>query len=104
VHQVDLVAGLGADAWPADFVASELDLAVAGLGSRLADGTVLRLVATDGLGEWSASGGDSGEGAAVVEAVLVEAVLVEAPGAQLLAWLLGRPSTVADPPEIGPWQ
>jgi hypothetical protein len=40
----------------------------------------------------------------VVEAVLVEAVLVEAPGAQLLAWLLGRPSTVADPPEIGPWQ
>jgi maleylpyruvate isomerase len=92
VHHGDLDLGYGPGNWPADFVTVELDLVAADLGRRLAPRAALRIVATDGLGEWRAGPEDG------------EETLVGAPGGQLLAWLLGRPTTIANPPEIGPWQ
>jgi maleylpyruvate isomerase len=92
VHHGDLDLGYGPGNWPADFVTVELDLVAADLGRRLAPRAALRIVATDGLGEWRAGPEDG------------EETLVGAPGGQLLAWLLGRPTTIVNPPEIGPWQ
>jgi maleylpyruvate isomerase len=95
VHHADLSLGYGPPDWPADFVIAELALIAGDLPRRLVPGRALRLVATDGLGEWGA-GPDDGE------ELVVE--VVEAPGGQLLAWLLGRPTNIVDLPEIGSWQ
>lgn len=92
VHHVDLGLAYGPANWPADFVTVELALVAGDLPRRLAPGAAFRLVATDGLGEWRAGLEDGDE------------TVVEAPGGQLLAWLLGRPTTLADLPEVGPWQ
>jgi maleylpyruvate isomerase len=92
VHHLDLDLGYRPSDWPKDFVASELALAGADLDRRLRPGSALRLIATDGLGEWRAGPDRAGE------------EVVEAPGGQLLAWLLGRPCTVPDPPDLAAWQ
>jgi maleylpyruvate isomerase len=92
VHHVDLGLWYEPDDWPASFVIEELNTAVAHLPARLPGGTALRLVASDEMGEWSARAGPGPEAE------------VRAPAAQLLAWLLGRPSTVTDGPELAAWQ
>lgn len=92
VHHADLGLDYGADDWPADFVKGELDYAAGDLARRLEPGVALILIATDNLGEWRAGpqGGDEN--------------VVEASGGQLLAWLLGRPTLIVNPPKVGPWQ
>jgi maleylpyruvate isomerase len=92
VHHADLHLGYGARDWPVDFVISELNGLVSDLGRRLSPDVAVRLVATDGLGEWRAG------------AAGAEEQLVEARGGDLLAWLLGRPAEVPNAPEITAWQ
>jgi len=96
VHHSDLGCGYGPDRWPADFVAAELDRAVADLPRRLPPGTALRLVDSDGPGQWEAEAPDA--------APRNQPHVVSAPAPQLLAWLLGRPSDVTNPPLLGSWQ
>jgi maleylpyruvate isomerase len=91
VHHLDLALGYGPTDWPDSFVRSELTEAVTELPSRLPHGTSVRLVASDGPGEWRA--GDTGS----------QRVVVAAPACELLAWLFGRPSSVVDAPEIASW-
>jgi hypothetical protein len=62
------------------------------LARRLGPDVAVRLVATDGLGEWRAGAADA------------EDQLVEARGGDLVAWLLGRPGEVPNAPDITPWQ
>jgi maleylpyruvate isomerase len=93
VHHADLGVGYGPDDWPADFVSAELALAATALPSRLEPTAALRLVTTDGTVRDAA--GPASDGAAPT--------VVEGPPGQLLAWLLGRPTELADLPAIGPW-
>jgi maleylpyruvate isomerase len=95
VHHADLGLAYGPDDWPRGFVAGELEFVSGDLGRRLPAGMVLRLVASDGLGEWQAAGEAAPAGRELV---------VEGPGGQLLAWLLGRETTLTGLPEIGAWQ
>jgi maleylpyruvate isomerase len=92
VHHVDLGLGYVARDWPVDFVITEIDALVADLPRRLSPGDAVRLVATDGLGEWRGGAADAQD------------QLVEARGGDLLAWLLGRPADVPNAPNIAPWQ
>ncbi|MHB1534570.1 MAG: maleylpyruvate isomerase family mycothiol-dependent enzyme, partial [Acidimicrobiales bacterium] len=92
VHHSDLGLGYGPDDWPADFVAEELALVVAGLDRRIQPGSQLHLATVDGMGEWNigaSAAGDAKEG---------PSMKVAGPGAQMLAWLLGRPTTLSDLP------
>jgi maleylpyruvate isomerase len=91
VHHVDLEVAYRPEDWPTAFVGLELGRAVAGLPDRLAPGVSLRLIETDGAGDWR------------VGADAAETIVVTGSGCQLLAWLLGRPSSVASAPDIGPW-
>jgi maleylpyruvate isomerase len=93
VHHVDLGIGYGPGDWPSDFVADELAVAAAGLGSRLVDTASVRLVATEGMA-WEVARPD---------APTAPPVLVTGPAGQLLAWLLGRATTLPSPPAIRPW-
>jgi maleylpyruvate isomerase len=94
IHHADLLLGYGPDDWPADFVVEQLEQVVEGLADRLPPSVAVQLVATDGLGEWWAwpSAGSPSE-----------PVPIRASGGQLLAWLTGRASAVADAPELKPW-
>jgi maleylpyruvate isomerase len=91
VHHVDLDLAYTAADWPDEFVRAELDAGAAGLNDRLPPGTSLRLVASDGVGEWYSGPPSS------------EATVVSAPAGQLLAWVFGRPSSVRDAPTLGVW-
>jgi maleylpyruvate isomerase len=91
VHHVDLDLTYGPADWPAPFVRVELQRAIDGLPDRLAPGVSLRLIEADGTGDWQVGAGAP------------EPTVVTGPGCQLLAWLLGRPSSIADAPDIGPW-
>jgi maleylpyruvate isomerase len=94
IHHADLLLGYGPDDWPADFVVDQLEQVVDGLGDRLHPSVAVQLIATDDLGEWWAwptAGSPS------------EPVPIRAPGGQLLAWLVGRSSTVTNAPQLKPW-
>jgi maleylpyruvate isomerase len=91
VHHVDLDLTYGPADWPASFVRVEMPRAIDGLPGRLAPGVALRLIEADGTGDWRVGAGAR------------EPTVVCGPGCQLLAWLLGRPSSIADAPGIGPW-
>jgi maleylpyruvate isomerase len=91
VHHVDLDLTYRPADWPPPFVRVELERALAGLPDRLAPGVSLRLVETDGTGDWRVGAGTA------------EPTVVAGPGCQVLAWLLGRPSSIADAPDIGAW-
>jgi maleylpyruvate isomerase len=95
VHRTDLLLGYGPDDWPADFITDELDLAVAALPDRLPPGIAVELTATDGLGEWWSWPSEGSP---------AQPVPIRASGGQLLAWLLGRPSTVTGGPTLAPWE
>jgi maleylpyruvate isomerase len=91
VHHVDLDLSYGPADWPARFVRAELQRAIDELPGRLAAGVSLRLLEEDGIGDWR------------VGADAPEPMVVRGPGSQLLAWLLGRPSSIAGAPAIGAW-
>jgi maleylpyruvate isomerase len=94
VHHADLGVGYGPEDWPADFVSAELAVAAAALLSRLDATPALRLVSTEGT-TWEASlPGHDG----------ADITVVTGPPGQLLAWLLGRPTTLESRPDIKPWQ
>jgi maleylpyruvate isomerase len=94
IHHADLLIGYGPDDWPADFVADEIEEVVAGLADRLPPSVAVQLIAADGLGEWWAWPSAGSPSAPVP---------IQAAGGQLLAWLVGRSSTVPDAPELKPW-
>lgn len=80
IHHVDLALGYAPDDWPAEFVDEELELLIA-QANRLPDGLAVTLVATD----------------RELPAITVgrgEPIDVAGSAAQLLAYLLGRPSNV----------
>jgi maleylpyruvate isomerase len=94
IHHADLLLGYGPDDWPADFVVDEIETVVDRLPDRLPPSVAVQLTATEGLGEWWAwpSAGSP-----------AEPVPIRATGGQLLAWLVGRSSTVTGAPELKPW-
>jgi maleylpyruvate isomerase len=91
VHHADLDLGYGPRDWPVDFVTAEVTAMSADLPRRLPPEVAVRLIATDGLGEWRAGPADATE------------QLVEAASGELLGWLLGRPADIRNPPELAPW-
>jgi maleylpyruvate isomerase len=94
VHHVDLGVGYLPADWPADFVSTELAVQGRGLSSRVEGPAGLCLVTAEGE-KWEA-GGAGGPDAPVT--------VVTGPGAEILAWLLGRPSRLDHPPTIRSWQ
>jgi maleylpyruvate isomerase len=94
IHHADLLLGYGPDDWPADFIVEQLEQVVEALGDRLPPSVAVQLITTDDLGEWWAwpSAGSPSE-----------PVPIRATGGQLLAWLVGRSSTVTNAPQLKPW-
>jgi maleylpyruvate isomerase len=94
VHHVDLRVGYKPADWRADFVSTELAGQTRGLSARIEDTSSLTLVTLEGE-KWEAVGPGGPDGPVTV---------VAGPGAQILAWLLGRPTSLEHPPAIGSWQ
>jgi maleylpyruvate isomerase len=92
IHHVDLDLGYRPRDWPIKFVDEQLEQAVAALPGRLVAGSSVRILPTDRDASWSVGSGLSASGA------------VSAPAAELLAWLIGRPSSVRGAPVLGPWE
>jgi maleylpyruvate isomerase len=95
IHHADLLIGYGPDDWPNDYVADEIEEVVANLDDRLPPSVAVQLIATDGIGEWWAWPSAGSPSAPVP---------ISATGGQLLAWLVGRTTTVTGAPELKPWR
>jgi len=89
IHHVDLALGYEPDDWPADFVDEVLEQLTA-QGGRLPDGLAVTLVATD-------------RERPAITVGRGEPIDVEGTAAQLLAYLLGRPSNVTGTRRIETW-
>ena len=94
VHHVDLGVGYLPADWPADFVSAELAVHARRLPSRVEGPATLCVTTAEGE-KWEAGGAAGPEGPVTI---------VAGPGAEILAWLLGRPSRLEDPPTIRSWQ
>jgi maleylpyruvate isomerase len=92
IHHVDLDLGYRPRDWPTQFVDAQLEYAVGALPGRLVAGTSVGIVPTDRDTSWSVGSGSPASGA------------VSASAAELLAWLIGRPSSVTGGPVLEPWE
>jgi maleylpyruvate isomerase len=99
IHHVDLAAGYTPDRWPALLVTELLPQAAEALGDRTDEALRVAVTAAGSLAgelvgrEWTVGAG--------------EPVDVRGPDWAVLAWLIGRPSVVADAltatPALGEW-
>lgn len=90
IHHVDLDLGYGPHDWPADFVDEALTRLAPTLEHRLPPDVGVMLVATD-RDSWPSVLGNG------------TPVELAAPAAQLLAWVVGRPCTIAGAPPLLAW-